>query len=73
MTTIKQEIKAVKVGQEKVFEINDGINYLTVRKSKSKDLEIILTDDENDYELPYDYIANNFRNFSLYDESEIDY
>jgi len=73
MTTLKQEIKALKVGQEKIFKLGFESEYLTIRKSKAKGLEIILTYDENDYELQYDHIANNFKNFILYDESEIDY
>lgn len=74
MTTIKQEIKALKVGQEKIFKIEDGtIYYLTIRKSKAKGLEIILSYDENDYGLQYDHIVNNFRDFILYNEFEIDY
>lgn len=73
MTTLKQEIKALKIGQEKIFKIDNESEYITIRKSKTKGLEIILSHNEEDYELSYDYIANNFKNFSLYDESEIDY
>lgn len=73
MTTIKQEIKALKVGQEKIFKIDYESEYLTIRKSKAKGLEIIISYDEKDYELSYDYIVNNFRDFSLYNEFEIDY
>ena len=73
MTTIKQEIKAVKVGQEKIFKLGFESEYLTIRKSKAKGLEIILTYDDIDYEVLYDYIPNNFKNFILYDESQIDY
>ena len=73
MTTLKQEIKALKLGQEKIFKIDNESEYLTIRKSKAKGLEIILSCDEKDYELSYDYMVNNFRDFSLYDESEIDY
>lgn len=73
MTTLKQEIKALKIGQEKIFKIFDGSEYLTIRKSKAKGLEIILSYDEKDYEISYDFIANNFRSFSLYDENEINY
>lgn len=73
MTTIKQEIKALKLGQEKIFKIDDGNEYLTIRKSKAKGLEIILSHNEEDYQLSYEEIKNNFRDFSLYDESEIDY
>lgn len=73
MTTLKQEIKALKLGQEKIFKIDDGTEYLTIRKSKAKGLEIFISDNEYDYELSYDDIANNFRNFSLYNEFEIDY
>lgn len=73
MTTLKQEIKALKLGQKKIFKIDNESEYLTIRKSKAKGLEIILSCDEKDYELSYDYMVNNFRDFSLYDESEIDY
>lgn len=72
MTTIKQEIKAVKAGQEKIFKIDDN-EYLTVRKSKARGLEIILNYNGKDYEQQYGCIKNNFTGFSLYDESEIDY
>ena len=73
MTTLKQEIKALKLGQEKIFKVDDVSEYITIRKSKLKGLEIILSHNEKDYELSYDYIADNFKNFSLYDESQIDY
>jgi thermostable 8-oxoguanine DNA glycosylase len=73
MTTLKQEIKALKVGQEKIFKIDNESEYITIRKSKTKGLEIIVSYDEEDYEVPYDRILNNFKGFSLYDESQIDY
>jgi hypothetical protein len=73
MTTIKQEIKALKVGQEKIFKVDYESEYLTIRKSKAKGLEIILSCNGKDYELLHDDILNNFKSFSLYDESEIDY
>jgi len=73
MTTLKQEIKALKLGQEKIFKIDNESEYLTIRKSKVKGLEIIVSYDEKDYDLSYDCIADNFRDFSLYNESQIDY
>ena len=73
MTTIKQEIKALKLGQEKIFKVDYESEYLTIRKSKAKGLEIILSYDEEDYPLSYEEIKNNFKNFSLYDEYQIDY
>ena len=73
MSTLKQEIKALKVGQKKIFKVDYESEYITIIKSKAKGLEIILTYDNKDYEVPYDYIANNFRAFILYDESKIDY
>jgi hypothetical protein len=73
MKTLKQEIKALKLGQEKIFKVDDVSEYITIRKSKLKGLEIILSYDEKDYELSYEEIKNNFRDFSLYDESEINY
>jgi len=73
MTTLKQEIKALKLGQEKIFKIDDESEYITIRKSKAKGLEIIVSYDEEDYELSYEEIKNNFRDFSLYNEFEIDY
>ena len=72
MTTLKQEIKALKLGQEKIFKIDNGSEYLTIRKSKAKGLEIILSHNEKDYQLSYEEIKNNFRDFSLYDEFEIE-
>ena len=73
MTTLKQEIKALKLGQEKIFKIDDDSDYITIRKSKAKGLEIILSHNEKDYQLSYEEIKNNFRDFSLYDESQINY
>jgi hypothetical protein len=73
MTTLKQEIKALKLGQEKIFKIDNESDYLTIRKSKAKGLEIILSHNEKDYQLSYEEIKNNFREFSLYDESQINY
>ena len=73
MTTLKQEIKALKLGQEKIFKVDFESEYITIRKSKAKGLEIILSYDEEDYKLSYEEIKNNFRDFSLYDESQIDY
>lgn len=73
MTTLKQEIKALKVGQEKIFKVDFENEYLTIRKSKAKGLEIILSYDDKDYEVSYKWIPNNFKNFILYDESQINY
>lgn len=73
MTTLKQEIKALKVGQEKIFKLSFESEYITIRKSKAKGLEIVLSYGGKDYELSYEEIKNNFKNFSLYDESQIDY
>ena len=75
MTTLKQEIKALKLGQEKIFKIDDVSEYLTIRKSKLKGLEIYLDDAlcEKSTVISYEEIKNNFRDFSLYDESEINY
>lgn len=73
MTTIKQEIKALKVGQEKIFKVDFESEYITIRKSKLKGLEIIIDDDAGTYEVGYEELKNNFNNFSLYQETEIDY
>ena len=32
MTTLKQEIKALKLGQEKIFKIDNESEYLTIEK-----------------------------------------
>lgn len=73
MTTIKQEIKALKIGQEKIFKVNFESEYITIRKSKLKGLEIIINDDSGEYNIPYEGVINNFTNFTLYQETEIDY
>lgn len=73
MTTLKQEIKALKVGEEKIFKVDFESEYITIRKSKLKGLEIIINDGCDDYEISYEEVRNNFTNFSFYQESKIDY
>ena len=73
MKTIKQEIKALKVGQEKIFKECFENGYITIRKSKLKGLEIIIDDDTSTYEISYEGLPNNFTNFALYQETKIDY
>lgn len=73
MTTIKQEIKALKVGQEKIFKVDFESEYITIRKSKLKGLEIIIDDDTGTYQVSYEGLKDNFTEFSLYDQSKIDY
>ena len=71
--TLKQEIKALKMGQEKIFKVDFESEYITIRKSKLKGLEIFISDDCGDYEIGYDELIDGFTNFSLYQESKIDY
>ena len=73
MTTIQQEIKALKVGQEKIFKVDFESAYITIRKSKLKGLEIIIDDDTGTYEVGYYELTDNFTNFALYQENKIDY
>lgn len=73
MTTIKQEIKALKVGQEKIFKVDFESEYITIRKSKLKGLEIIIDDDTGAYQVSYEELKDNFTNFALYQETKIDY
>ena len=73
MRTIKQEIKALKIGEEKTFKVDFESEYITIRKSKLKGLEIIINDGNDDYEISYEEVGNNFTNFSFYQESRIDY
>lgn len=73
MATIKQEIKALKMGQEKIFKIDFESEYITIRKSKLKGLEIIIDDDTGTYEVSYEELNDNFTNFTLYQENKIDY
>ncbi len=73
MRTIKQEIKALKVGEEKIFKVDYESEYITIRKSKLKGLEIIIDDGSDDYKISYEEVKNNFKNFSFYQESKIDY
>lgn len=71
--TLKQEIKALKNGQEKIFNLKRGRLYLTVRKTTSKGLQIIAHDnDYNLYILPYEAIENNFKDFTHYDAYDIE-
>lgn len=73
MKTLKQEIKALKVGQEKIFKVDFENEYITIRKSKLKGLEIIINDGYKDYEVSYEEVKNNFTNFLFYQEFKIDY
>jgi hypothetical protein len=73
MATIKQEIKALKVGQEKIFKVDFESEYITIRKSKLKGLEIIIDDDTGTYQVSYEELKDNFTNFALYQETKIDY
>ena len=75
MKTLKQEIKELKTGYEKIFKVDYENEYIIVRKSKLKGLEIFIyvgwADDT--IEISYEEIKNNFTEFSLYDQSKIDY
>ena len=75
MKTLKQEIKELKTGYEKIFKVDYEDEYLTIRKSKLKGLEIFIHDSWHDESatISYEEIKNNFTEFSLYDESKIDY
>lgn len=75
MKTLKQEIKDLKTGYEKIFKVDYEDEYITVRKSKLKGLEIYFYDGWADTatEISYEEIRNNFTEFSLYDQSKIDY
>lgn len=73
MRTIKQEIKALKIGEEKVFKVDFESEYITIRKSKLKGLEIFISDGYDDYEIGYEDLIDGFTIFSLYQESKIDY
>ena len=75
MKTLKQEIKDLKIGYEKIFKIDYENEYIIIRKSKLKGLEIYIDDaccDESTA-ICYEEIKNNFTEFSLYDESKVDY
>lgn len=72
--TIKQEIKALKVGEEKIFKVHYASEYITIRKSKLKGLEIIIDDGYGvSYEISYEEVRNNFTDYSFYQGSKIDY
>lgn len=68
MKTLKQEIKELKTGYEKIFKIDYEDIYITIRKSKLKGLEMFI-----EATISHEEIKNNFTEFSLYDESKIDY
>lgn len=75
MTTLKQEIKELKTGYEKIFKVDYEDEYIIIRKSKLKGLEIRFY---NNWEkkgtvVSYDEIRNNFTEFSLYAQAKIDY
>lgn len=70
MRTIKQEIRALKIGEEKIFKVDFDNEYITIRKSKLKGLEIVINDD---YEVSYEEVRNNITNYSLINECKIDY
>ena len=65
----------MKTGYEKIFKVDYENEYIIVRKSKLKGLEIFIyvgwADDT--IEISYEEIKNNFTEFSLYDQSKIDY
>lgn len=75
LTTIKQEIRKLKIGEEKTFKVDFVSGFITIRKSKLKGLEIIINDDASSdgIEIEFEELKNNFRNFSLYKERKIDY
>lgn len=73
MKTLKQEIKDLKVGQAKIFKINDEPKYITIRKSRSKGLEIIIGDGFKDEFVSYEEIRNNFKEFNFVSEYKIHY
>lgn len=75
MKTLKQEIKELKVGYEKIFKIDYENEYISVRKSKLKGLEIYVNYSwyGESVAITYEEIRNNFTAFSLYNESKIDY
>jgi hypothetical protein len=75
MKTLKQEIKELKTGYEKIFKVDYEDEYIIIRKSKLKGLEIYFYcgwADET-IEISYEEIRNNCTEFSLYDQSKIDY
>jgi len=75
MKTLKQEIKELKTGYEKIFKADNKNEYIIVRKSKLKGLEIYFYCGWADttIEISYKEIKNNATKFSLYDQSKIDY
>ena len=73
MKTLKQEIKDLKTGQEKIFKADHESEYITIRKSKLKGLEIIIDDGFNDEIVSFEEIRNNFKEFSFISENTIDY
>ena len=72
--TLKQEIKALKMGQEKIFKTVDS-EYITIRKSRVKGVEIFIeVDGEESIPLVYEEIKDNFKEFELITTyNEIDY
>lgn len=77
--TLKQEIKALKMGQEKIFKTFDN-EYITIRKTKTKGLEIYIDVyyDKLDYAqsipLEYEELKDNFKEFELISTyNELDY
>ena len=75
MKTLKQEIKLLKVGEEKIFKVDFEDEYITARKSKLFGLQLFVGDATGEYcyEMCWDELRNNFKDFTVYDKSEIDY
>ena len=75
MRTIKQEIKALKVGEEKILKVDFESEYITIRKSKLKGLEIFINDEISNYgqEIDFAEIKNNFTDYTVYKTNAIDY
>ena len=72
MTTLKQEIKKVKMNQEKIFKIDFETEYITARRTKKDGLQIIISDTYNDYNITYKEVKNNFKDFTLYSVYNLD-
>ena len=72
--TLKQEIKALKRGQEKIFKTFNN-EYITIRKTKTNGLEIFIEVDGTEaIPLVYEEIKDNFKEFELITTyNEIDY
>lgn len=73
MKTLKQEIRELKMGYEKIFKIDYENYYIIANKSKANGLKIYFFDEWEDEtrSATYEEIPNNYTEFSLYEHQKL--